>query len=109
MIIKIFDELNNESATLPQQGDQIYKLIYTELKKDFETNENYTEELIFNFSKIDDLTTAFLNNCLGKLFYDFPYEYLMDNIKFENLTNNSQVKSIRLTLSNALMNIKKNN
>ncbi|GAA0069223.1 hypothetical protein UT300003_07460 [Clostridium sardiniense] len=101
MLINIYSLISSESAATPEQGNLVYEYIEKNLK---ETPD--PESIIFDFDGIDSLTTAFLNNCLGRLFsLDILKDKLLDILDFKNISNNSQVKSIRLTLDTALLDL----
>lgn len=104
MLLKIYDIIQSESAVTPKQGN----LVFSEIQPYLKNLVDIEDTLAFDFDNITDLTTAFLNNCLGRLFNILPTEYLIKNLSFENISNSSQVNSIRLTIETALLNIEQN-
>lgn len=103
MVVNINNIIQSESAMTPAQGNSVFD----EIERNLDSILRNEEELIFDFRDTHDLTTAFLNNCLGKLFYTMPTDYLLKKLGFQNLSNTSQVKSIRLTIETALLNLDK--
>lgn len=100
MEFKISCLLNINSAISTSEGDKLYDLIYPYIKENFDSDKS--EDIIIDFSDIDDLTTAFLNNSIAKLFYNIDSEYLLKVLKFKNFTSNIHIKLLKLSLSNAI-------
>lgn len=96
--IKLYDYTNSPSATSPDQGDNVYTQINPLIRSYLDRNVEFE----IDFSKINNLTTAFLNNSLGKLFYEFETDKLLSLISFTGLSTTMQIKTLKLTLSNAL-------
>lgn len=96
--ITISNYINTSSATTPDQGNNVYYNIKALIANCIENNT----EFIINFDNITTLTTAFLNNAIGKLFFDFEIDSLLSLMSFSGLSNTTQIKTLKLTLSNAL-------
>lgn len=78
MDIKVIDLINSEFAVSPEDGD----IIYIKLRNSIAEKE----EVRLDFDRIDLLTTAFLNNAIGKLYREFTKEQLNKYIKIENIS-----------------------
>lgn len=96
--ITLYDYINSPSATSPDQGDAVYEKIKSSISSYITNNI----EFVIDFKEINSLTTAFLNNALGKLFYNFDNDKLLSLMSFTGLSNTMQVKTLKLTLSNAI-------
>ncbi|MDK0903547.1 STAS-like domain-containing protein [Clostridium perfringens] len=101
MEFKISELLSLRSAISASDGDKLYDLIFPKLEHNF--NNKIDEDVFIDFSNIDDLTTAFINNSIAKLFYTLDSEYLFNVLKFKNFSNPTHVNLIKLSLSNALL------
>jgi len=77
MNFKIKDIIKSDLAISPEDGDIVFKLIV----KKFERNES----IHLDFSELDLITTAFLNNAIGNLYTKFSGETLNKLLKLENL------------------------
>lgn len=56
-------------CTASDDGDKVYESVVSHLKKN--------ERVLLSFEGVQDLTTAFLNAAVGRLYNgDFPYEFL---------------------------------
>jgi len=78
-IIKIFDEVNGDSAISVDDGDKIFKKIDNALTK------NLIVEL--DFQNITLIITAFLNAAIGQLYSKYTSAQLNDNLKLKNIKN----------------------
>ena len=77
--INIVKIINSEFAVSPEDGDTIYELIVESI--------NLNEKVYLNFSGIDIMTTAFLNNAIGKLYKTFNKEVLNKFITMQNISD----------------------
>lgn len=96
--LNIYDYISSPSATSPTQGDVVFEKIEPIIKDCIERDINFS----IDFSKINILTTAFLNNAIGKLFYIFDSDSLLTLMSFTGLSNTTQIKTLKLTLSNSI-------
>lgn len=96
--ITLTNYINSNSATSPDQGDSVYKEIKPIINSYIDSNTEFAIDL----KEINILTTAFLNNAIGKLFYDFDKNKLLSLMSFTGISNTIQVKTLKLTLSNAI-------
>ncbi|MDY4251678.1 STAS-like domain-containing protein [Clostridium sp.] len=76
--LKIIDVINSEFAVSPEDGDIIFDLIKEKIDKE--------EKIIIDFSNIDIMTTAFLNNAVGKLYNIYDKEKLNKYISMKNIS-----------------------
>ncbi len=103
--IIVKDLIGTDLAVSVEDGNILFENIVFYLKK--------SETIVLDFSKLDLITTAFLNNAFGKLYSEFESETLNKYIKIENIrqgdllnlkdvrdrvlhTNNSNFKAILL-------------
>lgn len=106
MNIKLYDELQSHSAVSTNEGDKIYSILESEINRITSNNQSENNEIIIDFSNIDDLTTAFLNNSIAKLFYNFNTDSLFKILRFTGFTKGNHIKLLKLSISN-VMNTKK--
>jgi hypothetical protein len=78
-IIRIFDEVNGDSAISVDDGDAIYKKIDNAL------TQGLTVEL--DFQNIRLVITAFLNAAIGQLYSKYTSEKLNQNLKLANINS----------------------
>ncbi|CAM3696776.1 STAS-like domain-containing protein [Clostridium perfringens] len=100
MELKVLEELNTSSAVSSEIGDKLYEKLCNIVKN----NEKTKDLIIVDFNGIDDLTTAFLNNSIGKLFLNYNTKYLMDTLRFSGLKNSNHINLLKLTIFNAIEN-----
>ena len=74
--INIVDTIKSEFAVSPEDGDIIYSLISHNLSNN--------HSVCLNFENVDIITTAFLNNAIGKLYKEFDKEKLNKFITMKN-------------------------
>ena len=96
--LAIYEYITSPSATSPTQGDIVYEKIEPIIKNCIKNKNKFS----IDFTGIKILTTAFLNNSIGKLFYEFDSDDILSLMTFTGLSNTTQVKTLRLTLSNSL-------
>ncbi|MCR3760330.1 STAS-like domain-containing protein [Clostridium felsineum] len=95
--IILFDIINSDSAETPEVGDKVYKILITKIDECI----NKDTKLIISFDKIKNITSAFLNNALGRLFFKYDWEKLISTLVFTGFTNNNQISTLKFTLTNA--------
>ncbi len=81
--IHIVTEINSEFAVSPEDGDIVYSLIEDNLKKN--------SPVTLDFSDVDIVTTAFLNNAIGKLYKKFEKDQLNQLISITNVSNSDLI------------------
>lgn len=76
--LKIVNVINSEFAVSPEDGDSIFNLIKEKV--------NSKEKIVIDFSNIEIITTAFLNNAIGKLYNIYDKEKLNQYISMKNIS-----------------------
>lgn len=76
--IMISDYTTMRMAVSSNEGDIIYNLIYSQLKKG--------QNVIADFAGIELLTTAFLNIAIGQLYKDFNSSQISEKLKLMNVS-----------------------
>lgn len=87
--VNIFGIVGQKDCTLPEDGDKIFKIIQKILK------ENKKASL--SFLHVDKLTTAFLNNAVGKLYGEFDENQIKSSLKVEDLSDSGKARLKRVT------------
>jgi STAS-like domain of unknown function (DUF4325) len=77
MILVINQIIGSNFAVSPENGDKVYKEIKERLNNDITT--------ILSFEGLDQITTAFLNNAIAKLYNDFSPEQLNELLTITDL------------------------
>ncbi|WP_394899532.1 STAS-like domain-containing protein [Clostridium paraputrificum] len=95
----IYDYISSPSAVTTEQGDIVYSKLYPIVSECIKNNS----KIELNFKNIDAITTAFLNNAIGKLFYKFEVNDLLNNLYFTECKSGSIINSIKRSLSNAIV------
>ncbi|WP_291736596.1 STAS-like domain-containing protein [Clostridium sp.] len=96
MEFKLKDILDNTSLISAEQGDKLFSILQKKIK------DNSREEIIIDFSGINDLTTAFINNGISRLFSYGDKEYLLKHMKFVGITKKNHIGLLRLSILNAI-------
>lgn len=99
--VKIKDIIKSSYASDNEQGDITFRVIEELL------NES-NEVLNIDFTDISLMTTAFLNNAIGRLFQEFNIKDIKLRIKFSNIKDKQDVEMLRLVLINSLEMNKRN-
>ena len=81
--INVFNIVGYSDCTLPEDGDKIYNALEKAL------NEN--KKIIISFKNVDKLTSAFLNNAIGKLYGKFDEEKIKLSLSLEDMSNSGKV------------------
>ncbi|OFX59212.1 MAG: hypothetical protein A2046_12820 [Bacteroidetes bacterium GWA2_30_7] len=76
-LIRIFDEVNGDSAISVDDGDLIFKKIDNAL------SQSLSVEL--DFQNINLIITAFLNAAIGQLYSKYNSEQLNEKLKLKNI------------------------
>lgn len=76
--LKIINVINSEFAVSPEDGDSVFNLIKDKVDS--------KEKVVIDFSNIDIITTAFLNNAIGKLYNIYDKEKLNEYISMKNIS-----------------------
>lgn len=86
--IDIFNIVGQKDCTLPEDGDKVFN----SLKRALEENK----KIVISFQNVEKLTTAFLNNAIGKLYKDFGEDKIKQNLSVENITESGKVRLKRV-------------
>ena len=54
------------------------------------------KKIVISFQNVEKLTTAFLNNAIGKLYKDFDEEKIKQSLSLENITQSAKVRLKRV-------------
>lgn len=76
--LRIVDVISSEFAVSPEDGDIIFNIISNRI--------NEKESIVLDFDGIDIMTTAFLNNAIGKLYNIYTKEQLNKYISMNNIS-----------------------
>lgn len=95
--IVLYDIVNQPNAETTELGDRVYEIIKPQVENYINSGQNF----IIDFTHINIITTAFLNNAIGKLFYDLRAKDLIKNMSFSGMTN-VQLNSLRWSITNAI-------
>lgn len=76
--LNIIDVISSEFAVSPEDGDSVFNII--------KENLDSREKISIDFSNIDIMTTAFLNNAIGKLYNIYDKEILNEYISMKNIS-----------------------
>ena len=77
--IEVTDVINSNIAISVKTGKVLFEHIFPILEKH--------QGIVLDFKGVTDLTTAFLNYAIGKLYQSFSSDELNNLITFENLSN----------------------
>lgn len=100
MIINIKELINSEFAVSPEDGDIVYDKVKGFILR--------SEKVNLDFSNLDLITTAFLNNAIGKLLGKFNSDKLNQFVKFENISD-SDLFLLKKVIERAKMTFDKEN
>ena len=81
--INVFNIVGYSDCTLPEDGDKVYKGLEKAL------NEN--KKVLISFKNVDKLTSAFLNNAIGKLYGKFDEDKIKTSLSLENMSNSGKI------------------
>lgn len=79
MTISVKDIIGSDSATIRDQGLAIYELAKKELAD--------AKEVEISFDGISIVISSFLNASVGKLYGDFAYDFVDENLNVTGLDN----------------------
>ncbi|WP_456273613.1 STAS-like domain-containing protein [Bacillus sp. AK031] len=77
MLLKVKDVINSKFAVSPENGDKVYTL----LRESIEHNK----VTVLSFEEMDQITTAFLNHAIAKLYNNFSSDQLNQFIKVTDM------------------------
>jgi hypothetical protein len=86
--INIFSIVGQKDCTLPEDGDKVFNALVKVLKEN--------KKVLISFKNVDKLTTAFLNNAIGKLYKDFSEEKIKESLSIEDISDSGKVRLKRV-------------
>lgn len=93
--IKLKEIIKSSYASDNEQGDIVYKCIKSYIK-------DYDGIVCIDFAEISLITTAFLNNAIGKIFQEYNIEEIKKKIKFKNIADKQDLEMLRLVMVNSI-------
>ena len=95
MELMIKDIIGSDIASDNEQGDLIYNKIVSGV-------DNHEKQIFLDFSDLKLITTAFLNNAIGKLYKRYNRQELKGLLKIKNITDKNDLELLRLVILNAI-------
>lgn len=86
--INIFNIVGYGDCTLPQDGDKIHDVLKKAL--------NEKKKVLISFKSVNKLTTAFLNNAIGKLYSEFEEQKIKDSLSLEDMSDSNKARLKRV-------------
>lgn len=90
--LKISDFTKSHRAVSAKDGDQVYESIVA--------NFDARMPIILDFSGIELIITAFLNNSIGRLYFKYSSEQIKELLRIENL-DPTEVGLLKLVIDRA--------
>lgn len=91
VIIKIVDVVHSKSPLTEQDGDTLYDKLNNEINKN-------NSEVILDFSGVDSVTTAFINNSISKFIQKDGIDEVSTYLKISNLKDDFMKNLINISL-----------
>ena len=95
MELMIKDIIGSDIASDNEQGDLIFDQIVSGV-------DNHEKQIFLDFSDLKLITTAFLNNAIGKLYQRYSRQELKGLLKVKNIKNKNDLELLRLVVLNAI-------
>ncbi|MFQ7822810.1 MULTISPECIES: STAS-like domain-containing protein [Clostridium] len=95
MELMIKDIIGSNIASDNEQGDLIFDQIVSGV-------DNHEKQIFLDFSDLKLITTAFLNNAIGKLYKKYSTQELKGLLKVKNIKNKNDLELLRLVVLNAI-------
>lgn len=95
MELMIKDIIGSNIASDNEQGDLIFDQIVSGV-------DNHEKQIFLDFSDLKLITTAFLNNAIGKLYKKYSTQELKGLLKVKNIKNKNYLELLRLVVLNAI-------
>jgi len=89
--VSIFNIVGQEDCTLPEDGDKVYMVLKRVLNED--------KKALISFKNIDKLTTAFLNNAIGKLYNEYSQDKIKNSLHLEDMKDSYKVRLKRVVIN----------
>ena len=93
MSVIISNIITGSSAIFSSEGLKIFQILNSSLKK--------TQPVEISFEGLNKVSTAFLNAAIGKLYINYPKDFLIKNLLFKDLNDTIKSKLDR-TIDNAI-------
>lgn len=90
--LNIVNIIGSEFAVSPEDGNSIFDIVKEKLEN--------KEKISIDFSNVDIMTTAFLNNAIGKLYKTFEKDVLNSYITMINISE-SDLKLVKKVIERA--------
>ena len=81
--INVFNIVGYSDCTLPEDGDKIYNILEKALSED--------KKVVISFKNVDKLTSAFLNNAIGKLYGKFDEDKIKESLSLEDISSSGKI------------------
>lgn len=91
VIIKIVDVVHSKSPLTEQDGDTLYDKLNNEINKN-------DSEVILDFSGVDSVTVAFINNSISKFIQKDGIDEVSTYLKISNLKDDFMKNLINISL-----------
>ena len=95
MELMIKDIIGSNIASDNEQGDLIFDQIVSGV-------DNHEKQIFLDFSDLKLITTAFLNNAIGKLYKKYSTQEVKGLLKVKNIKNKNDLELLRLVVLNAI-------
>jgi len=95
MELMIKDIIGSDIASDNEQGDLIFDEIVSGV-------DNHEKQIFLDFSDLKLITTAFLNNAIGKLYKKYSMQELKGLLKVKKIKNKNDLELLRLVVLNAI-------
>ena len=95
MELMIKDIIGSDIASDNEQGDLIYNKIVSGV-------DNHEKQIFLDFSDLKLITTAFLNNAIGKLYKRYNRQELKGLLKIKNIKDKNDLELLRLVILNVI-------
>ena len=81
--VNVMNIVGQGNCTLPEDGDKVFQILQKAL------NEN--KRVVISFKNVDTITSAFLNNAIGKLYNSFEEKKIKDYLSTEDMSSSEKV------------------
>lgn len=81
--ISVFNVVGDRICMEPNEGQKIFEIIKIGLSE--------KKKIVLSFKNVTQLTTAFLNNAIGKLYSIYSEKEIKDCIKIEDITHSGAI------------------
>ncbi|MFA7084086.1 MAG: STAS-like domain-containing protein [Arcobacteraceae bacterium] len=81
--INVFNIVGYADCTLPEDGDKVYKILERAILEN--------KKALISFKNVDRITSAFLNNAIGKLYGNFEDTKLKESLAIEEMSNSGKI------------------